>query len=129
MGILELNEDGGGGGSGGGKGFVAERFLVGVAGQDRDEGVGDRSKDVDGNVDAEEDNKKWDLVGELVVELDCLVEQPLLGFKLIGSGTVITRLPLNNRRRVLLLLFNIVVEDPLKEVESRVAPATKAALP
>jgi hypothetical protein len=55
MGILELNEDGGC------KGFVAERFLVGESGRDTDEGVGDRSEDVDsdGDVDTgEEDNKK-----------------------------------------------------------------------
>lgn len=79
-GILELvNEDGGGiggnGGIGGGtKGFIAERFiLVGEAGRDTDEGVvGDISEDVDVDT-GEEDNIKWDLVGELVVELDCLV--------------------------------------------------------
>lgn len=72
MGNLELNEDGGGDSS---KWFVAERFLVGEAGRDTDEGVGGRSEGVDGDVDTgEEDNKKWDLVGELVVELDCLVE-------------------------------------------------------
>ena len=129
MGILELNEDGGGGG--GRKEFVTERFLVGEAGRDKDEDVGGISEDVDGDVDTgEEDNKKRDLVGEFVVELDCLVEPwPLLGFRLIGSGTVIARLPLNSRRRPLLLPFSIEVEDTIDELEPRVAPATKAALP
>jgi hypothetical protein len=57
MDILELNDDGGGSG---GKGCVAKRFLVvGEAGRDRDEGVGDRSEDFDGDVDTgEEDNNK-----------------------------------------------------------------------
>ena len=58
MGILELNEDGGAGGSGGSKVFVAERFFVGEPGRDTDdEGVGDRSEDVDVDT-GEEENKK-----------------------------------------------------------------------
>lgn len=68
-------------------------------------------------------------MGELVGELDCVVEpQPLLSF-ILGSGIVFIRLPFTCR----LLLFNIGVEDPLDELpelESRVEPpAIKAALP
>ena len=141
MGILELNEDGGGNGGKGGVDTI--RFLFGEPGRDSDVGVGVKSEDVDGVVDTgEEDSMKWDLVGELVVELDCLVvvvvvievePWPLLldDFRLGSGGAVITRLPLNSRRRLLLRPFNIEVEDPLDEFEESrvVAPATKAALP
>ena len=66
MGILEFNEDGGSGS----KGFVAERFLVGESGGDTDEDAGDRIEVVGGDDAGKE---KWDLVGELVGELDSLV--------------------------------------------------------
>lgn len=139
MGILELNEDGGGDGSGGGREFVTiKRFflLVEEVGRGKDEGFDDSD---DGDVDtAEEDKEKWDLVGDseelavIVAELDWVVElQPLLSFEL-GSGIVMTRLPLNRRLPLLLLLllFNIEVEDPLDEPpELEKPPATKAALP
>ena len=65
MGILEFNEDG----VSGSKGFVAERFLVGESGGDMDEDAGDWVED--GGDDA--GKEKWDLVGELVGELDSLV--------------------------------------------------------